>query len=417
MKKVLLSTFIGIIAISLALEHERTSLFPSSNTVGQHDSNSTISMKDSAQNTRRTPSNPPTYNKTPTDPVVEALALDVRTIRLPQNKNEETTQTESIPILIGTTTTTVREGAQKHTIIPLTTLGVSPVLETPAPYTWPAQSLTWGVFTGSNPSDIAEFERRVSKNPDYLAYFVHWANNNGKLPAWLSDVAKDKDRTLVLFWEASDYLIGGTDQPAYAYQTILRGDHDAYIKSFARQLKNYGGPIILIPFSELNGNWTPWSGTRNGNTPAEAVTAYRYIHDFFTHIPNVKFGLALNALSEPNTPANALSMYYPGDEYVDYVGIDGFNMINPDDPSLSFEELYGSGLKTIAQYHKPMFIFSMGTAEDAGKAAWLRDTFSKIASYPGLVGFIYFNQNKERNWLLWSDKNSLRVFEEFVASL
>ncbi len=275
------------------------------------------------------------------------------------------------------------------------------------------KKLSWGVYTGANPEAIKDFEKRVDVNPDYLAYFVHWGNGDGKLPVWLKDYAYAKDRTLVIFWEASDYLIGGTNQPEFSYQTILDGKHDRYLISFAEQIKAYKGPIILIPFSELNGNWTPWSGTKNGNTPEKAVLAFRYVHNFFGNVPNVKFGLAVNAASVPNTYENSIDSYYPGDKYVDYVGVDGFNMGNPWD---SFSDIFNSPLNTLSKYNKPMFIFSFGSAESNEKAHWLNDALNvQMPKYPLLKGFIYFNQNKERNWLLWSDKKTLEVFTDYVS--
>lgn len=275
------------------------------------------------------------------------------------------------------------------------------------------KKLSWGIYTGANPEAIKDFEKRVHSNPDYLAYFVHWGNDNGKLPTWLKDYAYTKDRTLVIFWEASDYLIGGTNQPEFSYQTILDGKHDKYLISFAEQVKAYKGPIILIPFSELNGNWTPWSGTKNGNTPEKAVLAFRYVHRFFDSASNVKFGLAVNAASVPNTQENSIDSYYPGDEYVDYVGVDGFNMGNPWD---SFSDIFNSPLNTLSKYNKPMFVFSFGSAESYEKAHWLNDALNvQMPKYPLLKGFIYFNQNKERNWLLWSDENTLEVFTDYVA--
>lgn len=290
----------------------------------------------------------------------------------------------------------------------------APPAPKPAPVVEDRSPLSWGVYTGATPNAVAEFESKVAANPDYLAYFIHWPNDKGQLRPWLKTVAGDKDRTLVIFWEASDHNVGGTEQPAYSYRRILAGDHDAYIEDFARQLKDYSDPIILIPFSELNGNWTPWSGTENGNTPAEAVLAYRYIHGFFEDVPNVKFGLALNAQSVPDTPENAHTSYYPGDAYVDYIGLDGFNMNWPWE---SFNTLFAPGLATIEQYGKPMFIFSFGSAEGEKKAAWLQDAFVQMEKYPLMKGFIYFNQNKERNWLLWSDNKTLTVFNDYVNEL
>ncbi len=293
----------------------------------------------------------------------------------------------------------------------------TPEPPTPAPTPAPvATKLKWGVFTGSNPASVAEFERKVDANPDYLAYFIHWANDRGAFPAWLHGVAADKGRTLIIFWEASDFIIGGTNQPDYAYSRILAGDHDDYIRQFASQLKDYGDRIILIPFSEWNGNWTPWSGTKNGNTPQEAVEAYRYVHGFFDDAPNVSFGIAFNAASVPSTPENQIPRYYPGDEYVDYIGLDGFNMGYGTYGWETFDELFAPGLRTLAQYGKPTLLFSFASAEGPrSKADWLNDALNvQLPKYPHVIGFVYFNQNKERNWLLWSDEETFKVFTDYV---
>ena len=271
----------------------------------------------------------------------------------------------------------------------------------------------WGVFAGSNPSTVADFENRVESNPDYLAYFVHWGNGGGALPAWLTGVATDKNRTLVLFWEASDYLIGGTNQPAYSYDRITAGDWDDYFVDFADQLRDYPGEVILIPFSELNGNWTPWSGTKNGNTAQKAVAAWRHVHGFVGDIPGVQIGIAYNAASVPNVAGNQIEDYYPGDAYVDIVGVDGFN---DGPPWYTFEEIFVPPLNKLSRYGKPMMIFSFASAEGAGKAKWMTDGFYDVMPrYPGLVGWVWFNQNKERNWLLWSDDDAFEVFKTAIG--
>ncbi len=284
----------------------------------------------------------------------------------------------------------------------------------PVPVPNTTSKVKWGVFTGSNITHIKDFENRVSENPDYLAYFVHWGNDNGRLPSFLKQVAYEKGRTLVLFSEASDYVIGGTNQPDYSYSEILAGRWDNYFTDFASQLEAYKGPVILIPFSELNGNWTPWSGTKNGNTPEQAVSAWRYMHGFFDEVPNVSFGFAVNSDSVPNTPENQIENYYPGDAYVDYVGVDGFN---DGTPWMTFSEIFDASLSKLAVYNKPILIFSFASKEGMGKAQWLHDAlFTQIPKHRLITGFVYFNQNKEHNWLLWSDTDTFKVFEDYITN-
>jgi beta-mannanase len=282
---------------------------------------------------------------------------------------------------------------------------------TPTPPT--TNTLSWGVYTGWGDAAIQEFESRTGENPSMIAQFIHWGNG-GDFPTHMTKHAKDKNRTLIIFWEPSNYQIASTNQPAFSYDAITRGDWDTYIRSFAAAARAYGGPIILIPFSEMNGNWSPWSGTLNGNTPAKAAEGYRHVRTVFGTVPNVKFGWAPNSNSVPNTAQNAIELYYPGDAYVDYVGVDGFNFNDPaNTPAwLSFDAIFGKPLTLLSKYNKPMYLFSFASAEGPQKAAWITDAVNvQMPKYPLLVGWNWFNQNKEKNWLVWSDEASLSAFK------
>jgi hypothetical protein len=275
------------------------------------------------------------------------------------------------------------------------------------------RKLSWGVFTGSNIPEIKEFEEKVSASPDYLAYFVSWGNHEGAFPHYLAPYTKDKGRTLVIFWEAGDYTNPSTEQSIYSYPSILAGNWNYYIASFAREALAYGAPIILIPFSEMNGDWNSWSGTTNGNTVEEAVLAYRQVRDVFRNVPNVKFGWAPNVHSSPNTEANQFEKYYPGDDFVDYVGVDGFNFLDRWD---TFSSIFDDSLLRLTKYNKPIYLFSFASAESTKKAEWMQDAFSQMQKYPLLSGWIWFNQDKEHNWLVWSDDASFEVFKQTIES-
>ncbi len=296
---------------------------------------------------------------------------------------------------------------------PIPTTSTNMPTPTPIPPVTAPKTLSWGVYSGWGDATIQEFETRTGENPNMIAQFVHWGNG-GAFPTHMAKHAKDKGRTLIIFWEPSNYLIGGTDQPEFSYDAINRGNWDTYIKSFAAAAKAYGGPVILIPFSEMNGNWSPWSGTQNGNTPAKAAEGFRHVRTVFGTLPNVKFGWAINSNSVPDTAQNAIELYYPGDTYVDYVGVDGFNFNNTAyTPSwLSFDAIFGKPLTLLSKYNKPIHIFSFASAEGPQKAAWITDAMNvQMPKYPRLVGWTWFNQNKEKNWLVWSDEASLNAFK------
>ncbi|MFA5746508.1 MAG: glycosyl hydrolase [Candidatus Paceibacterota bacterium] len=272
------------------------------------------------------------------------------------------------------------------------------VTRCPAPVPAPSEaSVKWGVYL---PGSLSEFESQVGKEADMQAVFVGWGDD-GEFPSEYEGELARKEKTLVVFWE-----------PTVNYDAIVSGKWDGYIRSFSDSAKSYGGPVILAPFHEMNGNWDVWDGTVNGNTPQKFIGGWRYVHKFFDGVSNVKFGWAVNNESVPDTAENAIGAYYPGDEYVDYIGVDGFNF---GDPWQSFSEVFDRALSDVSAYRKPVYIFSMACASGPKKADWIKDAFAvQVPKHPEVAGWIWFNENKEENWLVSSDEASLSAFKDIL---
>src|SRR3989344_3496324 len=138
----------------------------------------------------------------------------------------------------------------------------------------------WGTYTGWNVSDVINFESKVGKKINLLATFVHWGNES-EFPLDLANYAKANGKTMVIYWEAMDYNVTSPNDSRFSYDAILKGNWNSYITSFAKSVKDYGASVILIPFEEANGNWYPWSGNQNGNTPVKHIQTFRYLRSFF----------------------------------------------------------------------------------------------------------------------------------------
>jgi endoglucanase len=284
----------------------------------------------------------------------------------------------------------------KVSVVPVTTNSTStPVVATPTT----ASSLEWGAFSGYSPADLTAFETLVGKSVQLRSVFTNW---NESFPTSVATNLKSQNKTLVIFWE----------QYGVTLDSIIAGDSDAYIKKFAAEAKTYGGPVILAPFHEMNGNWDPWGGTVGDNSPQKVVLAWKRVRDVFGTVSNVKFAWAVNNESVPNTTSNAISAYYPGDAYVDYVAVDGFNFGNP---WQSFDTVFGKSLTTVSAYKKPIYILSMASAGGTQKAAWITDAVTvQMKKYPLLKGWVWFNENKEQDWRVNSDNASLAAFKEVL---
>ncbi|WP_201006406.1 glycosyl hydrolase [Paenibacillus glycanilyticus] len=87
---------------------------------------------------------------------------------------------------------------------------------------------------------------------------------------------------------------------------------DAYLRKFARDAKAAGVPVFLRFASEMNGSWVKW----NGN-PSLYIEKFRLVSKVMKEeAPNVAM-----VWSPAANPKQKIAAYYPGDDYVDWVGL------------------------------------------------------------------------------------------------
>jgi len=108
---------------------------------------------------------------------------------------------------------------------------------------------------------------------------------------------------------------------------IVEGHLDYYFADWARRLKEVKSPVFLRVLHEFNGNWYPWCIANNDNDPKLFIKAYRHIRQIFWNekADNVKFVWCPNSMSLPQASWNFIMDAYPGNEFVDVVGLDVFN--------------------------------------------------------------------------------------------
>ena len=110
-------------------------------------------------------------------------------------------------------------------------------------------------------------------------------------------------------------------------------------------------------------------------------------------VPNIKFAYSVSRRSVPESAANSLTGYYPGDKFVDVVGVSGTSL-----GTETWDQVFSAALRTLSQYHKPLWILSEATVQN--KAQFIEDTFEGAKKYH-LAGFLYFNQKGgDGDWLL-----------------
>ena len=191
---------------------------------------------------------------------------------------------------------------------------------------------------------------------------------------------------------------------------IVSGIHDEYITHYALELSQFDEDVYIRLLPEMNGYWEPWNGD-----PETFITAWKHIVTLFrsTGAHNVKWVWAPNITDNPKTPENRLEVYYPGDDYVDVLGLSGYNwgIIQETTAWTSFEAIYAVPYERLTSLSdKPIWIAEIASAEKGGnKSKWISNML-KSNAFPKIEAFIWFNELKEADWRFNSSPEALRAF-------
>lgn len=114
--------------------------------------------------------------------------------------------------------------------------------------------------------------------------------------------------------------------------SITEGHLDAFFIEWAKHIKKVNGIVLVRILHEFNGNWYPWCLLKNDRDPKLFVKAFRHMHDLFVkeNVTNVRFIWCPNSMSVPQESWNYIMDAYPGDEYVDLLGMDIYNGADQD---------------------------------------------------------------------------------------
>jgi beta-mannanase len=262
-------------------------------------------------------------------------------------------------------------------------------------------------------NNLPTFQSTIGRNLAVVLIYAHWQD---AFPTSDADTIYNNGSVPLITWEPWITNQIGT------LESIAAGSYESYVTQFIQDAKDWGGPVLLRFAHEMNGNWYPWDGYHNG---ASLAAAERY-KNAWIYICNVKERLNADNVSLVWTPNNAnlpdaswnlISNYYPGDQYVDWIGMDGYNWGVGDWKSFSsvFGPIYQ---ELIALSSKPLMIGEFASAEQGGdKANWITDAFSQIQNnYPRVKIFCWFNINKERDWRINSSSSSETAANQSLQS-
>jgi beta-mannanase len=277
--------------------------------------------------------------------------------------------------------------------------------------TTPLARNEWRAWKTRDLDSVSAFERAARKHLSVIMWYSDWKRGTVS-PAQLAAVAR-RGSVPEITWEPWDYTKGPyASQRQYSLRSIADGAHDAYIRSWAKGLAAYGKPVRLRFAQEMNGNWYPWSVSSYGNSAAEFVAAWRHVHDLFR---GAGAGNVLWVWSPVALPESINAQEYPGDRYVDMVGLSLFN----GGAQLKYTRWQSFAAKLSRPLEilqriapgKPVEISEVGVAERGGsKASWIQDMFKTLAATPQIVSLIWFNVPTASDWRIETSRSAEQAF-------
>jgi hypothetical protein len=203
------------------------------------------------------------------------------------------------------------------------------------------------------------------------------------------------------------------EEPIYTLERIIDGDFDGELLECAEKAGSLGFPIMMEFGPEANGSWFPWSGAWNGrgsdeygergfpDGPERFRDAYRRVARIFRDAgaDNVTWVFHIAADGSPKEEWNSAKYYYPGDEWVDWIGASIYGRLRGDSPARKFDDIMKKiypGLCALSP-SKPIALLEAGVSDSPkarDKPEWIEDLFIGLLSfrYPRVRAVSWWNK-------------------------
>lgn len=277
--------------------------------------------------------------------------------------------------------------------------------------------------------DVLQLESLWERPVESIMWYPKWrvAEPDRAFPREAAELVRNHGAIPHLVWEACLPHEEPTAS-SITLRDIAEGKYDAYIRAFAEQAAAWGHVFFLRYFHEFNGGWYSWSGPRNGFDAPLYVSAWVRVATLLRQAgaqnallvwsPNVVGGMP------ESEGRNAIERYWPGDDYADWIGLDGYNFypfFEGPQPLRSFDEIFKEtydrcvALSARARLMIAEFASGEYSAPDhplPNKAAWIDNMFETLErGYERLEWLIWFHVNKEREWRVDSSPAALAAFK------
>jgi endoglucanase len=227
------------------------------------------------------------------------------------------------------------------------------------------------------------------------ALFLPWEDVDLTTLSAADEYAQQRKRKLLITIEPCSWNEDWRLGPEELRQKVLAGGYDANIKAISSVVKTLKSPVIIRWAQEMEDTsgrfaWSNWP-------PQDYIKAYRKVAEQFRKdTPTVQI------MWSPKG-SEGLEKYYPGDDYVDLVGLSIFGLQQYDvreyGATRTFTEALKPAYQRVAPFKKPIWVAELGYEGDASyMQPWIQTATAKDAQFSDLKEVVYFN---DRDVIAW----------------
>ncbi len=254
-----------------------------------------------------------------------------------------------------------------------------------------------GIFSEHVPGDYLDVLKEVENELGYKFEFVmSYYTLDTEYPE--EEIRKIYDDGRIMMLTLHPWELGNLTD--LIIPRIVEGEYDRHITEWANKIKELGEPVFIRFANEMNGDWDPWCAWFTGKDHDLYIEAWKRVYTLFKEAgaQNAYFVWNPHDRSYPDFKWNNPHLYYPGDEYVDWIGLTGYNngASHEWDKWREFDQIYDVIYNEYRKLYpgKPLMITEFASSETGGnKAQWILDAYRYLRNkYTGIKIVVWFNQ-------------------------
>ncbi len=311
----------------------------------------------------------------------------------------------------------------------------------------PTNGFYQGAFMDFGPtaSEVTETKidsyQNLSGRKAVWAYFANdWIDGKIEFPKKSAQIIRDKGLVPYVRLMPWSVMVGSAKQAdtIFSMQSFLNGTHDVQLRNYFQAVKDFGSPIMMEFGPEVNGDWFPWNGTWNGGSKRNGYGDPNHpdgperFRDVLKRVistsraqgaNNITWVFHVDSAKSPESEWNNPKYYFPGDDYIDWIGISVFGAQLPNHEWSIFQQKLKRFLPDLVALNtsRPWIVSEMAVIEDAAdadrKADWLQQALQTVESgtFPSLKGITYWHspgwlKNGSANFKIDSSYLALETF-------